>query len=764
MYSYTFDQETGGIILNSTPTIFSKEPRPVYAREMDILGFNKYWNYSKQNETPYMWAEANTYWYRDVKIATIKGGDLYTAPDLVPVRDASGEVLFGESSGYELLPVDIVKMCDNNRELMTVIEDATVKKIVKAYEKYKKKMDIFHVAFSGGKDSAVLLDLVKKALPKDSFVVIFGDTGMEFPDTYDAVAFTKERCDAEGIPFYTARSQFEPEESWKIFGPPSRTLRWCCSVHKSTPQTIKMREITGKDNYTGLDFVGVRQQESVARSTYEYENYGKKQKGQYSFNPILEWTSAEVWLYIYLNDIFINKAYTKGNSRAGCLLCPMSGGCSDYFRHYNYSGKIDKFVGIIQSMNGWDSNNLEDLHTYITSGGWENRRSGRGIKDNYQKYKERTADGKVEFELIDPSSDWREWLKTANTDIIQYRVCSTNRGYIFTVDEMLFKKFPSEGKYFRQALRKAAYCVGCKVCETNCKHGHLKFIDGKITISNCIRCHECHEIPAGCHVFNSLKIPQGEKKMKTINCFDDHAPKRDWLVSFFEMQNEFFINHSLGPNMFTHFKRFLRDAKLIEGNKCTAFSELICNIGWETSTALGLILVNLAYENAQFEWYIQGMDVGIFYDSDEVKETLKALDLKDKAANSVVKSFKRIVDTPFGTVLGFGYTSGNDIVRSKCTLEDNRVLLYALYRFVEKCNLDKEFHLSYLLDENIDRDGVSPVRLFGLYEEDELKARLQGLSEAYPDFINATFTNDLKTITLRNKTAEDVLNLFREGN
>lgn len=764
MYSYTFDQETGGIILNSTPTNFSKEPRPVYAGEMDILGFAKYWHYSKQNETPYMWAEANTYWYRNVKIATIKGGDLYTAPDLVPARDELGEVLFGGSNGYELLPIDIAKMCEKNRELMTVIEDATVKKIVKAYEKYKKKLDIFHVAFSGGKDSAVLLDLVKKALPKDSFVVIFGDTGMEFPDTYDAVAVTKEQCDIDGIPFYSARSQFEPEESWKIFGPPSRTLRWCCSVHKSTPQTIKMREITGKDNYTGLDFVGVRQQESLARSTYEYENYGKKQKGQYSFNPILEWTSAEVWLYIYLNDIFVNKAYTKGNSRAGCLLCPMSGGCSDYFRHYNYSEKIDRFVDIIQSMNGWDSHSRKDLHTYITSGGWDNRRSGRGIKDNYLKYKEKTADGRVEIELIDPSSDWREWLKTANTDIMQYSVQATNRGFIFVVDETLFKKHPSEGKYFRQALRKAAYCVGCKVCETNCKHGHLKFVDGKIAISDCIRCHACHEIPAGCHVYNSLKIPQGEKKMKTINCFDDHAPKRDWLVSFFDMQNEFFTDHSLGPNMFTHFKRFLRDAKLIEGNKCTAFSELICSIGWETATALGLILVNLAYENAQFEWYIQGMDIGIFYDSDEVKETLKALDLKDKAANSVVKSFKRIVDTPFGTVLGFGYTNDNDIVRSKCTLEDNKVLLYALYKFVEKCNLDKEFHLSYLLDENIDRDGVSPVRLFGLYEEDELKARLQGLSEAYPDFINATFTNDLKTITLRDKTADDVLNLFREGN
>ena len=36
MYSYTFDSETGGIILNSTPTNFSKEPRPIYAAELDI--------------------------------------------------------------------------------------------------------------------------------------------------------------------------------------------------------------------------------------------------------------------------------------------------------------------------------------------------------------------------------------------------------------------------------------------------------------------------------------------------------------------------------------------------------------------------------------------------------------------------------------------------------------------------------------------------------------------------------------------------------
>lgn len=762
MYSYTFDVETGGILLNSTPTNFSKEPRPVYATEMDILGFDQYWEYDKQTDIPYMWAESTAYWYRGSKIATITGGDLYTAPKLQPATDDESRVVFGKESGVKLIPIDIPSMCEKNRDLMTVIEDSTVKRIVKEYEKFKKKLDIFHVAFSGGKDSAVLLDLVKKALPKGSFVVIFGDTGMEFPDTYDAVEITRQQCESDGTPFYTAKSHLEPHESWRLFGPPSRTLRWCCSVHKSTPQTLKMRELTGKDDYTGLDFVGVRRAESLARSTYEYENFGKKQKGQYSFNPILEWTSAEVWLHIFINQIPINNAYKKGNTRAGCLLCPMSGGCSDYLRHVNYSKDIDSYISIIREMNNWDSHSEKDMQTYVTSGGWDNRRSGRGIVNNSLKYSEKSVSGNIEISIINPTSDWREWLKTVDVDAVPYDVVPTDNGYKFIVYEQIFKKHPTAGKYFRQALKKSAYCIGCRVCETNCKNGRLVFENGKIQITDCIQCHECHEIPAGCHMYNSLKIPQGERKMKTINCFDDHAPKRDWLVSFFDLKDDFFTEHSLGPNMFTHFKRFLRDAKLIDGTKCTSLVELISQLGWESESALGIMLVNLAYENAQIEWYIQEMDIGYYYTASELKEKLLATDMKEKAANSIVKSFKRITETPFGINLNLGYTDGDDFVRTKISMSDNKVLLYALYKFVEICNMEKEFHLSYLLDDSIERDGVSPVRMFGLYDEEELKSKLIGLSSAYPEFINATFTNDLKTITLRDKTSADVLELFKE--
>ena len=42
MYSYEWDAQTGGLLLNSSPLSFSKEPRPVFSKELDILGFRKF--------------------------------------------------------------------------------------------------------------------------------------------------------------------------------------------------------------------------------------------------------------------------------------------------------------------------------------------------------------------------------------------------------------------------------------------------------------------------------------------------------------------------------------------------------------------------------------------------------------------------------------------------------------------------------------------------------------------------------------------------
>lgn len=723
-----------------------------------------------------MWAESNVYWYHGVQIAKTKGGDLYNAPELLPIRTEDGLIRFSKLDGEMLNPIDIEAMCIQNTELMTIIEDTTVKKIVREYEKFKKKLDIFHVAYSGGKDSAVLLDLVKKALPVGSFVVIFGDTGMEFPDTYKVVEQTKKQCEEDGTPFYVSRSHFEPDESWHLFGPPARVLRWCCSVHKSTPQTLKMREITGKDNYVGMDFVGVRAHESVTRSKYEYENFGKKQKGQYSFNPILEWTSAEIWLYMYMNGVLINEAYKKGNSRAGCLFCPMGGGSSDYFRHCSYIQEVDQYVNWIAD--SYNSKDKEKRISYVTNGGWNARKNGRDLADNPFRCIESTRGDCITISVVSPSSDWREWIKTIG-DILEtphgYTIMFDERSYEFTVSEnakgylvslpaRYAKESPKFVKLFRQVFRKASYCSACRVCETNCRNGCIKFNNEKVHIENCIHCHQCHMIDSGCLLFHSLRHPQGGgKSMKSLNSFADHAPKRDWLVSFFNLKEDFFTEHSLGPMMYDMFRRFLRDAGLNEKNHFTPFAELISEIGWETDTALGLMIVNLAMDNPQIAWYVNNFDIDIYYERKQVEDMLVALDVKPKDAKSIVKAYKRIVDTPFGNNLNFGYVSDDDdLVRLKCSISDNRVVLYALYKFAEKCNLDSEFTVSYLLDDSIERDGVSPIRLFGLYDEEELRSILLGLSSQYPEFINATYTNDLQTITLREKTSADVLKLFEE--
>lgn len=775
MYSYTFDKTTGGLLLNATPTNFSKEPRPVYAAELDLFGFDKYWDYADQNDVPYMWAESNVYWYRGELVAKIKGGDLYNAPELQPVRNEDGEVVFGKQNGYVLEPVDIEAMVQANEDLLTVVKDSTIKRIVREYEKFKNRLDIFHVAFSGGKDSAVLLDLVKKSLPKESFIVIFGDTGMEFPDTYKTVEYTKRQCEEDGTPFYIARSHFDPKESWRLFGPPARVLRWCCSVHKSAPQTLKMREVVGKNDYVGMDFVGVRAHESATRSKYDYENFGKKQKGQYSFNPILEWTSAEVWLYIYSNEIYVNEAYKKGNSRAGCLFCPMGGGKGDFVQHSCYHDEVESYINIIKDMNSRHAGDPASLASYVSNGGWNARKNGRDLAVEQNRYLETSRDGKTRIEILTPKTDYHEWIKTIGTLPFLYEVTERPDGLVVEFDSSAAKAYPKEIKKFRQVFKKSAYCLACRVCETNCRNGSISFINGKVRISDCLQCGQCHEIDDGCLAFHSLRSSStgdGNMRKESLNSFANHAPKPEWVQEFFDLGNDYWDSDSNTLNkklQVPMFKKFLRGCGLIdEKNNTTKLFEIVATprFGWRSGITWGLALANFAY-NAQCKWYITNMETGIYYDRSHISDLLVAEGVKKDDATSIINAFKRFCNLPLGTVFNFGYVEENgrqidSLCRSKCIIEDNRIILYALYVFAEKCNVDHEFHLSYLYDETIERDGISPVRIYGLYDEEEMKSILLGLSSAYPDFINATFTNDLKTITLGQKTSSDVLDLFEE--
>lgn len=771
MYKYEWDADTGGLLLLPEPEKMSLEPRPVYYRELDILGFDKYWNYEKDDAAPLMWATANNYIYRGRLVAKTKGGALYTPPALEIIEEP-------EKNGALLRPVDISAMTKKNAELMETLEQDTIQRIYNTYRKYKSKVDVFHVSYSGGKDSEVVLDLVKRALPHDVFIVIFGDTGMEFPDTYDAVNITEKNCERENIPFYRARSHILPNDSWKMFGSPSTTIRWCCSVHKTTPQLLLLREIVGKQAIKEMAYVGIRREESFRRSSYEYISLGTKHTGQYSCNPILEWNSAEVYLYIFRNELFLNMAYKKGNNRAGCLVCPMSGERQDYIREKCYPNEVNHFINIVKEVNEREFPTEEDKRRYFSIGGWKIRTNGRDLKGFERRYKE--TDLKY-ITVTNPMQDWREWAKTlGNVDIhneyfsltkdgkiYQIGIKSETNGYSVTLPDDMVRLDTTLAKNVKQIFRKAAYCIGCKECQAECPYGYITFLDGKVNINdNCIHCLSCHSPRGGCLIFTSLDLPKGNGRMnnKSIDAYADHAPKIAWIKSYFAHKDDFWDNNDLGSEMVNKFKRFLRDANLMTNNKFSKFAQKLSDIGIEKPEFWGLMLVDLSY-SPEIGWYIKNVEFNVDTSREYFIFKLQNDGVKERGAKSITGAYKRIVSLPFGEMVGLGEVLVEKnkflgIRRQKWQNPDPRVILYSLYKFAEACGDMRQFSLATLLDDEIEREGVSPTRIFGL-DRDTMAPLLNGLSANYPDFISVSFTLGMDSITLRSdKKSEDVLNLF----
>lgn len=255
-------------------------------------------------------------------------------------------------------------------------------------------------------------------------------------------------------------------------------------------------------------------------------------------------------------------------------------------------------------------------------------------------------------------------------------------------------------------------------------------------------------------------------KNKRLNTFSDHAPKPDWIKEFFTNPKSFLVSNTLGVMQNVQFRRFLFDAELADRKNRlpTDFVDLIKKIGWNTSTAWGLILVNLVYNNPQIRWYVENLPINEGIARSVVEEKLQALEISLKDSRSISKAFKRLCEIPLGTVLNFGTTTNDGrnlatLKRSKTKVVDGRVILYALYKFAEATGGWYQFNLTRLMNES-NSDGVSPTKIFGL-EHDEMQHLLNGLSTNYPEFINASFTHDLEKISLLpEKSSKDVLTLF----
>ena len=163
------------------------------------------------------------------------------------------------------------------------------------------------VSFSGGKDSTVTSSLAIRALGSPSIIHLYGNTTLEFPETERYIA--RFKLANKRTPLLVAQNTEKNfYDMCDVVGPPSRVMRWCCTIFKTGAITRKI-EKTFPGVKKLLSFQGIRRNESNSRSKYDRQSQNSKISKQVMFSPVIDWLDCDIWLYILTTGIDFNDAH-----------------------------------------------------------------------------------------------------------------------------------------------------------------------------------------------------------------------------------------------------------------------------------------------------------------------------------------------------------------------------------------------------------------------------------------------------------------------
>lgn len=513
MNNARWDPETGGILFANTQNNAQAEIRPVFHEELDGLGLSRFWNYAPSS-APYMWGVNNAYYYRGRKLlefGTIKR-----------IREDRKIVYFDESSlGMTLSPVDIGRMTERNRRMMDGLVRDTLRLIDTVYMEHGRNKDIVYAGYSGGKDSVVMLDLIKRILPPSAYFVLHSNSGMDASCLTAAAERELRLCESHGLRCIRAMPEFDAKDLWRRIGPPSRANRWCCQIQQITVSRMALMEQTGKRDFTSLAYLGNRALESTRRAKYSFIQYDPLQDREALCNPIINWSSAEVFQYIFMRNLPLNEAYRKGAQRVSCVVCPLAPAIAQKRNLEIFAEESATWEKLIEDAYELPVERKVGKKSILEDGDWQFRNGSIGTvyRPNHREY---IKDGDIHIEFFDVSTDWRMWMKTLGSfsgSGENYTIEFKGRRFPFRcmdVGNQTYVTLPVGDpvadadfiRAFRTVFIKAAYCIGCHSCEAECPRGCIVMRGGKVEISDqCDHCGRCHSKNSICYVYRSKYNP-----------------------------------------------------------------------------------------------------------------------------------------------------------------------------------------------------------------------------------------------------------------